>query len=77
MGGVEEDYSANVAHLFHGIVDQNVAGIHLVQDGVTQYVNDRFAEFFGTSPRRLTNRPLEDIAPHCSGRAWSIITATA
>ncbi|MFC9871778.1 PAS domain-containing sensor histidine kinase [Nocardia salmonicida] len=63
MGDFEYDYSSNVAHLFHGIVDQNAAGIYLLQNGVMQYVNEQFAEFFGTKPHRFVGRSLADIAP--------------
>ncbi|MGU3586704.1 PAS domain-containing sensor histidine kinase [Rhodococcus sp. C26F] len=63
MNTLEDDYSSSVAHLFHGIVDQSVAGIYLIQDGTMRYVNHRFAEFFGTTPERFMGRPLADVAP--------------
>ncbi|MDV6279172.1 PAS domain-containing sensor histidine kinase [Rhodococcus jostii] len=63
MNGFEDSDHANIAQLFHGIVEQSVAGIYLLQDGVMQYVNDKFADFFGTTPSRFMGRPLADIAP--------------
>lgn len=63
MPTVADDYSSNVAHLFHGIVDQSGAGIYLVQDRTIRYVNTRFSEFFDTTPQRLIGRTLDDIAP--------------
>lgn len=63
VNGFTDSDHANIAQLFHGIVEQSVAGIYLLQDGVMQYVNDKFADFFGTTPSRLMGRPLADIAP--------------
>ncbi|MCW4355931.1 PAS domain-containing sensor histidine kinase [Hoyosella sp. YIM 151337] len=63
MSDFERDFSSNAAHLFHGIVDQNAAGIYLAQGGVLRYVNRQFARFFGTTPERLEGRSVADVAP--------------
>lgn len=60
-----------LAQLFHGIVDQSVAGIYLLQDGVLKYVNDTYADMFGTTPDRMIGRTLRDLAP--AGQRESLV----
>ena len=53
----------SLAHLFNGLVEQSVAGIYLIQNGEMRYVNQRFAEFFGTTPDRFVGRTLRSVVP--------------
>ncbi|WP_241032095.1 PAS domain-containing sensor histidine kinase [Rhodococcus pseudokoreensis] len=60
---MQEFDSPNILQLFNGIVEQSVAGIYLLQDGVLQYVNNKFADLFDTKPDRMMGRSLVDLAP--------------
>ncbi|WP_158716243.1 PAS domain-containing sensor histidine kinase [Blastococcus sp. Marseille-P5729] len=60
---ISDGDAEGLARLFHGIVEQSVAGIYLIQDGVLSYVNATYAELFGTVPERLVGRPLAEVAP--------------
>ena len=43
---------------FHCLVEQSIAGLYIIQDGVIAYANARFAEIFGyASPQELVGRP--------------------
>ncbi len=63
MVTLEDADSASLAQLFHGIVDQSVAGIYLIQHERMHYVNNRYAELFGTVPERIVGRRVREITP--------------
>lgn len=53
----------NYKYLFDGLVEQSVAGVYLLQDGVLTYVNETFARMCGTQREKLQGKPLSAIAP--------------
>jgi len=42
---------------FRSLVEQSIAGISIMQDGVTTYVNPRLAEIFGYAPEEMIGQP--------------------
>src|SRR5690606_14894701 len=55
--------SENYKHLFDGLVEQSVAGIYLLQDGLLTYVNETFARMCGVPRNKLQGKRLSDLAP--------------
>lgn len=57
--GIEKDENENIFlddTVLRGIIDQSLAGIYLIQDGVLRYTNQEFANIFGyDSPTELIN----------------------
>ena len=41
---------------FRTLVEHSLAGIYIIQDGLYQYVNPKFAEIFGYTPEDITTR---------------------
>jgi len=41
---------------FRSLVEKNLAGVYLIQDGLFQYVNPRLAEIFGYDPEELIGK---------------------
>lgn len=47
---------------FKGIVEQSIAGIYILQDGVFQYVNETFARMCGLRREQLMGARLSEVA---------------
>jgi PAS domain S-box-containing protein len=50
---------------FKGLVEGSIAGVHIIQDGVFKYVNQRFAEIHGYTVEEMVDKlgPKETILP--------------
>lgn len=45
---------------FRGLVEQSLAGLYIIQDGVFQYVNARYAQMYGYAPQDMIGRAAAD-----------------
>ncbi len=46
---------------FRGLVEQSLVGVYVLREGHIEYVNPRFAEWFGYQPQELVARSLLDL----------------
>ncbi|MFP4174849.1 MAG: PAS domain S-box protein [Halobacteriales archaeon] len=53
---------------FRAIVDQSLAGVYVVKDGVFDYVNPAFAEILGEEVDDVVGRPPTEYVPHKEDR---------
>lgn len=44
---------------FRGLVEQSLAGLYIIQDGLLQYVNPQYAAMYGYRPEDMIGRPVE------------------
>lgn len=60
-GAVEE---SSVKELFSALLDQSVAGVFLLQDGMVLYANETYTRMRGTTPEAMIGRPVgADLEP--------------
>lgn len=45
---------------FRGLVEQSLVGLYIIQDGLFQYVNPRWAAMFGRMQQEMAERPVAD-----------------
>lgn len=70
MVGVYDDLDDSTAPEipFRGLVEQSLVGLYIIQDGMFQYVNPRWAAMFGRTQAEMAPRPVADfIAPEDRG----------
>lgn len=45
---------------FRGLVEQSLAGLYIIQDGILQYVNPQYAAMYGYRPEEMIGRLVEE-----------------